>query len=175
MEKARDGRWLAVFHRSKAAGQGYRIARMSAGELVPGVSALVDRIVAVTRNPDDRLWWRQCVRRSGSRCGGSRSWPTEGGYPSRQGQKPGSTTHQDFQRLRRRSEGRPPTMKGPFCSRIRRRSPGSLGPCPPPRSRSCSLLPSPPILKIASSLFSRLARLTMTLESRLSRIWSKKR
>jgi hypothetical protein len=65
MEKGRDGRWLAVFHRSKAPGQGYRVARMSAGELVPGVSALVDRIVAITRNSDDRLWWTQCVRRLG--------------------------------------------------------------------------------------------------------------
>src|SRR5438270_13560651 len=65
MEKGRDGRWLAVFHRSQAPGQGYRIARTSAGELMPGVSALVDRIVEVTRNPDDRLWWTQCVRRLG--------------------------------------------------------------------------------------------------------------
>src|SRR4029077_20246998 len=40
MEKGRDGRWLAVFHRSHAPGQGYRIARTSAGELLPGVSAM---------------------------------------------------------------------------------------------------------------------------------------
>lgn len=65
MEKGKDGRWLAVFHRGQTPGPGYRIARTSAGDLIPGVSALVDRIVEVTRDPSDRLWWMQCVRRLG--------------------------------------------------------------------------------------------------------------
>jgi hypothetical protein len=65
MEKGKDGRWLAVFHRRQSPASGYRIARASAGELIPGVSALVDRIVEMTRDPSDRLWWMQCVRRLG--------------------------------------------------------------------------------------------------------------
>jgi hypothetical protein len=61
IEKGRDGRWLAIFRRGQALGHGYRLARTAAAELVPGVSVLVDRIVAATRNRADRLWWSQLI------------------------------------------------------------------------------------------------------------------
>lgn len=65
IKKVRDARWLIEFRRNQTSGQGYRLARTAAAELVPGVSALVDRIIEVTRNRRDRLWWSQCARRLG--------------------------------------------------------------------------------------------------------------
>jgi hypothetical protein len=66
LERSREGRWLASFHRGDARRSNYTVPRAAAEELTPAVSSLVDRIVEATGNADDRLWWAQCAKRLGA-------------------------------------------------------------------------------------------------------------
>jgi hypothetical protein len=65
LERARDGRWLAVFHRKAAPCQQGTLSPQILEGLSPGVAGLVERIVAATGNRGDRLWWAQCAKRLG--------------------------------------------------------------------------------------------------------------
>ncbi len=66
MDRARDGRALAVFRRKVAPRQDSFVPLYAAEELAPGLAGLVDRIIEATGNPADRHWWTQCVKRLGS-------------------------------------------------------------------------------------------------------------
>jgi hypothetical protein len=64
LEKSREGRWLAVFHR-KAQPKQEMLPPVVTEEFGPAVLFLVDRIVEATGNADDRRWWTQCAKRLG--------------------------------------------------------------------------------------------------------------
>jgi hypothetical protein len=66
LERSREGKWLASFHRGDARRGSYTVPRAAAEELTPEVSSLVDRIVEATGNAADRLWWAQCAKRLGA-------------------------------------------------------------------------------------------------------------
>jgi hypothetical protein len=66
LERSRDGRWVATFHRAGEQRTAYTLPAAAAEELTPAISSLVDRIVEATGNADDRLWWAQCAKRLGA-------------------------------------------------------------------------------------------------------------
>jgi hypothetical protein len=65
VERSREGRWVATFHRRAAPRQDVALPRHAAESLAPGLLAVVERIVEATGNAEDRLWWAQCVKRLG--------------------------------------------------------------------------------------------------------------
>ena len=63
-DRAKDGRWLAVFTRG-ARPKASSPQQFAAPPLDERSWYLVDQLVEVTGAPDDLIWWTQCVRRLG--------------------------------------------------------------------------------------------------------------
>jgi hypothetical protein len=63
-DRAKDGRWLAVFTRG-ARPKASSPQQFSTPPLDERSWYLVDQLVEVTGAPDDLIWWTQCVRRLG--------------------------------------------------------------------------------------------------------------